>query len=249
MKGPVAKTAPIKRTLAALVVSMVVMPVAGCDTAGTAVGELQTERQSMELGTASAVKMSIDMAWGKLILSDGSNKLMDATFQYNVADWKPQVSYLASNIEGKLSITQPVDRANMPVVPDGAAYEWDLRLNREIPLSLSARLGEGEATLNLATLTLTGLELTLGSGPVEADVSGNYRDDLDVLITAGTGNLTLRLPPNVATRVTINGDLGKVTAEGLTRKGNTYTNDAKSPQVLDVQIESGLGEIVLEGPR
>lgn len=250
MKGSVARTAPIKLTLAALVVgSIIFMPTSGCDTGSSPVGTSRTERQSVELEGATAVAVSIDMATGKLILADGSSKLMDATFQYNIESWKPQVSYEVSNSEGKLSIIQPVDRANMPAVPAATVYDWDLRLGADIPVSLDARLGDGEATLSLATITLKDLEMVLGAGPVEADISGDYLDDLDVRIMAGTGNLTLRLPTRVATRVTINGNLGKVTAANLTKDGNTYTNNAQSPQSLNVTIESGLGEILLEGPR
>ncbi|HEY0069940.1 MAG TPA: toast rack family protein [Chloroflexia bacterium] len=225
---------------------MLLIAVAGCGAEST-VGEIQTARESVEPGKATTASVRIDMASGQLNLSEGSNKLMDATFQYNVPAWKPPVTYSVKNRQGMLSIVQPVDRNNLPAPGGNIVYDWDIRLSDRVPVDLDLRLGLGKATLDLSNLKLTNLDMQLGAGNVEADLSGSYDRDVDAHITGGVGNLTLKLDDNMATRVTVTGNLGKVTALRLTRDGDTYTNDALSPYKLIVEIESGIGDITLDG--
>ena len=225
---------------------MLLIAVAGCGAEG-AVSDIQTARESVEQGTATTASVHIDMASGQLDLSEGFNKLMDATFQYNVPSWKPQVTYNVKGTQGVLSIVQPVDRNNLPAPSENTVYDWEVRLSDQVPVDLELRLGLGKATLNLSNLKLTNLEIALGAGNVEADLSGSYDRAVHARITGGVGNLTLKLDDNMATRVTVTGNLGKVTALGLTRDGDTYANDALSPYKLTVEIESGIGDITLDG--
>lgn len=224
----------------------ILTPLAGCG-AERAVGEIQTARESVERGTASAAGVRIDIATGRLDLSDGSNRLMDATFQYNVPAWRPQVTYDGSKTPGVLSITQPVDRNNLPAFNGSTVYDWEIRLGNQVPIDLDIRLGLGETRLDLSNLQLRDLVMKLGAGNVEADLSGNYARRVNARITGGVGNLTLKLSDQMATRVTVTGNLGKVTALGLTRDGQAYTNAVKSASTLDIEIESGIGEITLDG--
>lgn len=225
---------------------MLLIAVAGCGAEGS-ITDLQTARESVEPGTATTASVHIDMASGQLNLSEGSTKLMDATFQYNVPTWKPQVTYNVKGTQGVLSIVQPVDRNNLPAPSGNTVYDWDIRLSDQVPVDLGLRLGLGKATLNLSNLKLTNLDMQLGAGNVEADLSGSYDTDVHARITGGVGNLTLKLDDNMAARATVTGNLGKVTALGLTKDGDSYTNDALSPYKLTVEIESGIGEITLDG--
>ena len=42
--------------------------------------------------------------------------------------------------------------------------EWDLRLYDEVPMDLSVDMGAGTSDLQLAGLSLTGLDVSLGAG-------------------------------------------------------------------------------------
>ncbi|MDQ5825930.1 MAG: toast rack family protein [Chloroflexota bacterium] len=225
---------------------MLVLALAGCGAEST-VGAIQTARDSIEHGTATAAGVRIDIATGQLDLADGTNKLMEATFQYNVPGWRPKINYDVNRTPGTLSIVQPVDRNNLPALNGSTVNDWEIRLGNQVPLDLDLRLGLGDARIDFSNLKISGLRMDLGAGNVEADLGGNYRSNVDARITGGLGKLTLKLGDRMATRVTVTGGLGKVTAHGLSRDGEAYTNGIQSRYGLDVMIESGVGEITLDG--
>ena len=80
-----------------------------------------------------------------------------ADFDYNVPSWKPEVQYSS----GVLRISQPNSHSSSF---GNTKYEWDLRLNNEIPTDLTARVGGGEARLDLGTLSLRSLKIEIGAG-------------------------------------------------------------------------------------
>ena len=236
------KSAPLAWLLGLVLVSTL----AGCGAEST-VGAIQTARDSIEHGTATAAGVRIDTATAHLDLTDGTNKLMEATFQYNVPSWRPEINYDVNRTPGTLSIVQPVDRNNLPPSNGSTVYDWEIRLGNQVPLDLDFHLGLGDARIDLSNLKISGLRMNLGAGNVEADLSGNYTGNVDAYITGGLGKLTLKLGDQMATRVTVTGGLGKVTAHGLSLDGESYTNGIKSRYKLDVTIESGIGEITLDG--
>jgi hypothetical protein len=69
-----------------------------------------------------------------------------------------------------------------------------------------------------------------------------------VSIQGGVGEATVMLPSEVGVRAKAEGGIGKINAEGLTREGNSYVNDAygNSDVILEVDVEGGVGEINLE---
>ena len=244
-KGSTMKVGMGKPALVRLASALVLLIAASACGVENPVSTIQTDRQSVEQGAASTATVRIDMASGTLNLTDGSSKLMDATFQYNTPDWKPQVTYEVTGTAGLLSLVQPVDRNNL--LTSNGIYDWEIRLGGHVPVDLELRLGLGKATLDLSRLKVSSLDMKLGSGGVEANLGGNYETDVGAHITGGVGNFTLRLGHRMATRVTVKGNLGKVTVLGLTQEGNTYTNSKESPRTLNVEIERGIGEITLDG--
>lgn len=216
----------------------------GCATRAR-VGALQTESQSVELGGAESVRVEIDLGAGKLDLTGGAEKLMEADFTYNVAELKPEVAY--SN--GTLVVRQP-DTNGLPALQNitGFRNEWDLRLNSDVPLDLSVNMGAGSSDLQLAGLSLTGLDVNLGANESTIDLSGDWARDLDVLIQAGAGDISVRLPRDVGVRVNAEAGVGTIDAPELTKDGKIYTNSAYgvSDVTLRIDLEAGVGLIKLE---
>ena len=238
----------VKHVLARLALaSMLAALVSGCGTEST-VAQIQTVHESVEQGKAARADVLIDVAVGKVDLTDGSNRLMDATFQYTHPSLKPQVTYSANNSGGSLSIVQAVDRNNLPSLGGAELYSTELRLSNKLPLSLNIRLGLDEANIDLSNLQVEDLEMKLGAGSVTTDLSGNYGRNVDASVTGGVGDFTLKVGEQTATRVTVTSNLGKVTAHRLTREGDTYMNATSSANTLNVGIEGGIGNITLEGP-
>jgi uncharacterized protein DUF2154 len=209
------------------------------------VGELQRQSQSVDVEEASSVRADLRMGAGELKLSGGADTLMEGEFSYNVADWKPEVDYEVSGDTGELSVKQDII-AGVPV--GEARNEWDIRFSDEVPTDLSVEMGAGESNLDLDSLTPTGLTLHMGSGKTTVDLTGDYAQDFDASIEGGAGEATVLLPREVGARVSVEGGLGRIDAEGLQKQGNSYVNDAYggSEVTLEVDIQGGVGQITLE---
>jgi hypothetical protein len=209
------------------------------------VGELKTESQSVELGDAKSVNVEINFGAGDLSVNGGAEKLLDANFTYNVARLKPEVEYT----DDTLIIRQP-EVKGLLALGDIADFrnEWSLGLNNEVPMDLSVNVGAGTSELQLADLSLTGLDINLGASESTVDLSSKWVQDLDVTIEAGVGDVTLRLPEDIGVRVQVETAIGTIDAPGLKQDGNVYTNAAYgvSDVTLQINLEAGIGQINLE---
>jgi hypothetical protein len=125
--------------------------------------------------------------------------------------------------------------------------EWDLRLNDEVPMDLSLDIGAGTGNLQLSGLSLTGLDIKLGIGGYTIDLSGDWARNLDVTISPGAANLSLRLPKQVGVLVNVEEGPHWIDSTGLRQDGNVYTNDAYDVAgvTMRVNIDSGPGQISL----
>jgi predicted membrane protein len=225
----------------------------GCNSA---VGETQRESQSIELGEADAVRVELTMNAGKLELSGGADELMEGKFTYNVAEWKPRVTYERADRQGKLVIEQTpisVDTSDIwKILLRGTAFqdfrnEWRIQLSEAVPLALNLTLGAGESSLDLEDLTLTELNLTMGAGKTTVDLSEIRPRSLQVNISGGAGEIEVRLPEQIGVQIEVEHGPGEVTEEGLKREGKAYVNDAygKSETTIEISIQAGFGSIRL----
>jgi len=226
--------------------AIVVMLLASGCASGLRVGKLQTESQSVELGGAESVRVEINMGAGELDVAGGADKLLEADFTYNVAELEPEVKYSG----GTLIVQHPDVETRVTSLwdLDDYRYEWGLSLNDDVPMDLSIDLGAGKIDLQLAGLSLTGLDINVGAAEATIDLTGDWARDLDVTVKAGVGHATLRLPRRVGVRVTVETGIGDVDAPGLKRDGDVYTNDAygESAVTLRIDVKAGVGKINLE---
>jgi hypothetical protein len=230
-----------------LLITLVLFPallLAGCDSQAR-VGALQTESQSVELGDAESVRVEIVLGAGDLQVTGGAEKLLEADFTYNVDKLKPEVEYK----DGTLAVRQP-EVKGLPDLRDITDYrnEWDLRLYDQVPMDLSMDVGAGSSDLQLAGLSLTGLDINLGAGDSTIDLGGDWARNLDATIDTGAGDISLRLPRDVGVRVEVQAGLGTIEAPDLKKDGDVYTNPAYglSEVTLQVILKAGIGQINLE---
>src|SRR5918993_5851532 len=159
-----------------MVATAVLAGACGMQPGGTPqVGKMQRETKSVDPENARSVSAQLKMGAGELTLTGGADQLMEGDFSYNVADWKPKVSYDVSGEKGELVVKQGSgDGAGLS---GDARNEWDVSLNDELPTALVVQLGAGESNLDLDSLTLTGLDLQMGAGKTTVDLTGDYTSD------------------------------------------------------------------------
>ena len=229
-----------------LVTVVVLLSSCGTQDGGSQqVGEMRHESRSVQPEDAQSVRAHLVMGAGELNVDGSADALVEADFSYNVADWKPGVSYEVNGGNGELVVKQG---SGQGVRLGGARNEWDVRVNDEVPTDLAVEMGAGESDLDLDSLALTGLDLQMGAGETTVDLTGDYGRGFDANIQGGVGEATIMLPSKVGVRARAEGGLGKINAEGLEKEGNTYVNDAygNSDVTLEVDVEGGVGQINLE---
>src|SRR3712207_4823199 len=128
------------------------------------VGEMQRQSQSIQAQNAQSVRANLKMGAGELNLTGGADRLMEAEFSYNVANWKPKVNYNVSGETGELMVRQ--GSGGGVNLGGDARNEWDIRFNDEVPTTLNVQMGAGESNLDLDSLTLRGLDLEMGAGKI-----------------------------------------------------------------------------------
>lgn len=267
----------MRKTLSVMVAVLILLSL-GCASASVnlgveraQVGELQRETQTVELsrvadlGDGQELRVEIMMGAGDLTVEGDADELLEAEFAYNIADWKPQVELL----NDRLSIRQPPSR-HVPF-NESVRYEWNLNFNATVPLLFRADIGAGSGVLNLGSLNVRTVDLKLGAGDMEVDLTdnrtlerldanlgagtctldlrGEWGKTVDVNVSGGIGDTTIYLPENMGVRVRIDKGLGSVETRGLHREGNDFVNDlyGKSEATLYLNIQAGIGQITLMG--
>ena len=229
-----------------MLVAAVAVAMLGAACQSQAVGEMQRDSQKVQPENAQSVRAHLKIGAGELNVSGGADALMEAEFAYNVADWKPDVSYDVSGDTGELSVEQG---SGQDVRPSGnARNEWDVLFSDEMPTDLRVQMGAGESSLDLDSLTLTGLDLQMGAGKTTVDLTGDYTSDFDASIQGGVGEATVMLPGEVGVRARAEGGLGNINAKGLKKEGDSYVNEAygSSDVTLEIDVQGGVGQINLE---
>ena len=214
----------------------------------TRVGELKSETQAVDMGSANTVRVQIEFPAGELKVEGGASSLMEASFRYNVSDWQPQVKYSENGAHGDLLVSQPGDD-KLPA-GGGLINEWTIQLADDVPMDLTILTGAGNAELNLGALDLSKLDIQTGAGVTNVDLNGTWQHDLDVSIEGGVGELTVNLPAKMGVRVEKETGLVNVSADGLIIDGNGYVNRAygTAPYTLTLKLQAGVGSVVLVAP-
>jgi len=195
---------------------------------------------------AQSVHAQIEMPAGTLHLSGGSAALFDGDFDYSEANEMPQVNYNVDNDHGNLDVTS--GRSNTHFVTGPSDDIWNLRLNDGVPTELAIDMGAGTGNLRLGDLNLTGLEVNLGAGTLNLDLEGSWKQGFHGDIEGGVGTAIVQLPKDVGVRVHAEGGIGTIRVRGLNHNGDNYENDAlgKSPVTIDLNVQGGVGTIILE---
>jgi DUF4097 and DUF4098 domain-containing protein YvlB len=154
----------------------------GCARAG----EIRTERRSVELEGAESVRTDLSMNSGNLVVAGGAENLMDATFTYNVPQWKPDVSYEGIGEEKNLVVEQP----DVPGATFGnVSNDWEILLNEDVPMDLSVSNSSGDGELDVGDLSLRSLSIETSSGDVSADLGGDQPLLEEVEIDSSSGDV------------------------------------------------------------
>jgi len=209
----------------------------------TARGPVRRETRVIPRDTSETARVDLRMGAGELRVNGGAEGLMDAVFNYNVSRWQPQVRYRSFAGRADLTVRQPEGFQRLR----NSQYDWDLRLNNEVPMDLLIHFGAGEARLNLGSLNLRSIQVDMGVGEINLDLRGAPRRDYDVRIRGGVGEATIYLPPDAGIYAIAEGGIGDIKVRGLRQEGRHWVNElyGNSKTQIRVDVRGGVGAINL----
>jgi hypothetical protein len=210
---------------------------------GRSASSLHREVRTVERQDAKSVNASVQAGSGEVSISGGSSHLLDADFSFGDSYSNPRVDYNVASGVGQLTISQDAENTHFM----GSHNDWNLRFSNDVPLELKVDMGAGEGRLRLRDVPVTRLDLNMGAGHVDVDLTGDRNKDLDADIEGGVGQATIRLPRDVGVIVHATGGIGTVSARGFKHDDDEYTNDAygKTPATIRLKVQGGVGEISL----
>jgi hypothetical protein len=237
----------------ALALILVLVLAAGCARAG----ELRTERRSVELEGAESIRTDLSVSTGDIMVGGGAENLMDATFTYNVPQWKPEVRYGGLAEQRELTVKQP----DVPGPTFGNVQnDWEVLLNEDVLMHLSVYNSSGDGQLDLGSLSLKSLFLEFSSGDVAADLGGDKPLLEEITVDSSSGDVSLDMtgdyPSPMGLEVDLSsGDLvmdltGKWAAnlEGdINLSSGTTTLVFPTDVDVYVEAETGSGDISANG--
>ncbi len=220
---------------------------AGCVSTGEAVDLIDTvtERSDIEMESVQSVDVYLDIEVGTFTVHGGAAGLMDATFTYNVAEWKPEVEYSESEGKGVIHLSQP--RVGSRNIPNDAESSWDIALTNKVPVSFHIDTGIGEAKMNLDGVQLESFELEQGVGSLALDLGESLARDAEISVDGGIGGFKLNVPEGVGIKLDASLGIGSLNAPGLLKQDGSYVNEdyGRAERNVNVRIEGGIGSITV----
>jgi hypothetical protein len=235
-----------KRFAVSSLVAAAALVVAGsCEYRRAEIGPLHEEPVSIDLGKIERANVQLDLGAGELIVRSGVGKLLRGRFEYNVAAWKPEVTYSANGSSADLTIRQPHGAGGF----GNTRNTWDLELNDRVLLDFTLNCGAGQSRLEMGDLDLQHVAVSIGAGQVDLDLRGKPSHDYDVKVSGGVGQATVRIPEDVGVRAEAHGGIGHIDVTGLEKRGDHYENSLYGNSKVNVRlkVEGGIGEIRIIG--
>jgi DUF4097 and DUF4098 domain-containing protein YvlB len=213
----------------------------------------------VELGSAEAVSTDLAMNSGNMVVAGGAEDLMDATFVYNVPEWKPEVSYEGFGAEKNLVVAQP----DVPGATFGnVRNDWEILLSDEVPMDLSVSNSSGDGELDLDDLSLGSLSVETSSGDVSADLGGDQALLEEVEVDSSSGDVGVEMTGDYSSAVSLETDLSSgdltmdITGEwaedlegDLSVSSGTITLELPENVGVYVEAETSSGDVSADGFR
>lgn len=179
--------------------------------------------------------LSIEMGAGSLILSGGTDKLVEGMIIYNIDAWKPTVLRQGNSVTLKQTT-----KASVSIPGEEYRNEWNLKLG-SIPLELSLTTGAYEGELELGGLSITRLSISDGASKSTVNFGEPNKAEMSLLsYKTGASNVELHGLGNASvSRIEFDGGVG------------SYTLDfsGANEQDVDVAINTGMSDITILIPN
>ena len=202
---------------------------------------MDNQQGSVSLQGASEATMRVNHGAGELRIGGGASagNLADGVF----AGGLEQNSRLSGS---RLEVRMSPPQASFPFFfGNWDRFDWDMRLNAEIPMDLVLQMGANKTEADLKDLRLTSLKVETGASDtrVRLPAQGRLRADFSL----GAASLKLTVPEGVAARIRASTGAASVSVDTsrFPRMGDGYQSPdfETAPNAIDIKIEAGAADI------
>lgn len=209
------------------------------------INKVREQNNTFNVTNSGAVNTGIDLKVGTLNIKGSDNNSVTSKITYTRPEWKPIIKDTKNSYGEDINISQPnirdIDKSKDDV------NEWNLNFTKNVPINMMVKTRVGNVNADLRELQLNKLDIDMGTGKLQLDISGNYKKNLNVNLNCGVGTATIYFPKNIGVMVEVakQSIAEKVNSTGFTNNGDTYTNSkyGKSNVTLYVKINTGVGKL------
>jgi hypothetical protein len=207
-------------------------------------GRVEAEQVSIDLQGASQASLKLSHGAGRLVLGAGAaaGQLLNGSFAGGVKQRvQPSGDRLEAHIEANPMLFPPF-------FAGWQGLEWEIRLNRDVPLALRLETGASQSELDLRELRVNDLRLSTGASKTDLTLPANA-GLTNVKVELGAASLDMVVPQGVAAR--IRSEHGAAAIEIDTTRfpysnGIYESTDYSSAQnKADIMIEAGAGRVAV----
>ena len=206
----------------------------------------------------AAWKPTVNRSDSSVTIKQGSQKGLSGIGSDIVNEWRLELGRAPMRLKVSAGAYQgSYDLSGLVLqgltVKDGAA-KTQVMFNSPNPGQmdrLQYETGASEVTLTgLANANFKTMEFKGGAGSFTLDFSGQLRTDATVRVEAGVGSMRIVVPAETAARVTVDGTLTDVSAEGAwTTSGKTYSTSVvggdQQAKILTIVVDMSVGSLKL----
>jgi hypothetical protein len=207
-------------------------------------GRADTEQISVDLQGASQASLKLSHGAGRLALRAGAppGQLLTGSFAGGV---RKRAHTVGDRLEAHLE-------ANPTMFPPFFAgwqgLEWDIKLNRDIPMALRLDTGASQSELDLSELRVSDLRLNTGASKTDLTLPANA-GLTSVRVELGAASLDINVPQGVAARIRSEHGVAAIeinTSRFPYSNGIYESADYSSAQnKADIQIQAGAGRVAV----
>ncbi len=213
--------------------------------AGTFIrGNQEEEQVSIDLQGANQASLKLSHGAGLLTVGAGAppGKLFNGTFGGGV---KQNVRKTGDSLDAHIEarpFTFP------PFIGGARGLEWNINLNRDVPLTLQLETGASQSKLNLHDLQVRDLKVSTGASKTDITLPAKA-GETTVKVELGAASLDIVVPDGVAAR--IRAEQG-VSAIEINRTRFPYSNGiyesadySSATNKVDIMIQAGVGRVAV----
>jgi hypothetical protein len=227
-----------------LLAAVLALGLSACVVVDTETGPTETHTESVDAGSAQNVVVNLHMGTGELTIKRGGRHLVESTFKYAASLGRPAVQYDIHRSEGRLTIESPRGR----FATGHSSNAWELQFGDAGPLDFDIQMGAGDSRVDVSRLPVRRVDIQMGAGRLDLNLSGRYRQDVLVSVQGGVGQALIDVPRDVGAVADVKGGIGAIQPGTLERRRDgLFVNRAyeEGRPAVRLTVRGGVGEIRL----